>query len=147
MSEIVDIVADVVYAPLDQRLNFASFYSPTRSSRMRRAWCSRGREAIATADPELAMRDAQPLTGIVRGSWVRNARTKRLHSDGDVAARNRRGGMFGSSMACDARRSDGGPARGVREVARSVALGVFDDADALTIGIASCGALRRAGSG
>jgi putative ABC transport system permease protein len=83
-AEIVGIVGDVVYAPLDQRPNFASFYTPfaqfTYASRMvflRTAGDPLSvvpdvRKAIAAVDPELAMRDVQPLTGIITGSWARH---------------------------------------------------------------------------
>jgi putative ABC transport system permease protein len=83
-AEIVGVVADVVYAPLDQRPNFASFYTPyaqfTYASRIvfvRTAGDPMSavpqiRTAIAAVDPELAMRDVQPLTDIVSGSWTRN---------------------------------------------------------------------------
>ncbi len=83
-AEIVGVVGDVVYDPLDQRPNFASFYTPyaqfTYASRVvfvRTAGdpmsvVGQVRAAIATVDPELAMRDVQPLTEIVSGSWARN---------------------------------------------------------------------------
>jgi putative ABC transport system permease protein len=83
-AEIVGVVGDVVYAPLDLRPNFASFYTPyaqfTYASRMVFARTSGDpmsavpeiRRAIATMDPELAMQDVQPLTQIVSGSWARH---------------------------------------------------------------------------
>ncbi len=83
-AEIVGIVGDVVYQPLDRRPNFASFYTPyqqfTFPSRMvfvrttgePMAVVRDLQKAIAGVDPELAMRDVQPLTEVVRGSWVRN---------------------------------------------------------------------------
>jgi len=83
-AEIVGIVADVVYAPLDRRPNRASFYTPytqfTYASRMvfvrtasdPMSVVSGVRRAIATVDPELAMRDVQPLTEVVTGSWSRH---------------------------------------------------------------------------
>ena len=83
-AEIVGIVGDVVYAPLDQRPNAASFYTPfaqfTYASRMvfvktagnPMSLVPAVRKAIATLDPELAMQDVQPLTRIVSGSWARH---------------------------------------------------------------------------
>ncbi|MEX2154733.1 MAG: ABC transporter permease, partial [Gemmatimonadaceae bacterium] len=83
-AEIVGVVADVVYAPLDQRPNFASFYTAyaqfTYASRMvfvrttgnPMSVVSDVRTAIGTVDPELAMRDVQPLSEIVSGSWARH---------------------------------------------------------------------------
>jgi putative ABC transport system permease protein len=83
-AEVVGVVGDVVYRPLDQRPNFASFYTPyqqfTYASRMvflqtsgePMAVAQDARRAIATVDPELAIREAQPLSELVRGSWARN---------------------------------------------------------------------------
>ncbi|HSE68879.1 MAG TPA: FtsX-like permease family protein, partial [Gemmatimonadales bacterium] len=83
-AEIVGIVGDVVYAPLDLRPNFASFYTPyaqfTYAARMvflRTAGdpmsvVSRVRKAVATVDPDLALQEVQPLTDIVNDSWARN---------------------------------------------------------------------------
>lgn len=83
-AEIVGIVADVVYAPLDRRPNGASFYTPypqfTYASRMVLARTVADpmtvvpdvRRAIASVDPELAMRDVQPLTEVIDGSWSRH---------------------------------------------------------------------------
>jgi putative ABC transport system permease protein len=83
-AEIVGIVADVVYEPLDRRPNFASFYTPytqfTYASRMfflRTAGDPLSvvpdvQKAIATVDPELPMSDVQRLTDVVSGSWARN---------------------------------------------------------------------------
>lgn len=83
-AEIVGIVADVVYAPLDQRPNLASFYTSyaqfTYASRMvlvrtvgdPLSVVPDVRMAIAAVDPELAMRDVQPLTDIISGSWARH---------------------------------------------------------------------------
>lgn len=80
---IVGVVGDVVYSPLDQTQNFASFYTPyaqfTYASRMvflktagdPLAVVSSVRAAIATVDPELAMRDVRPLTEVANGSWAR----------------------------------------------------------------------------
>jgi putative ABC transport system permease protein len=97
-AEIVGIVGDVVYAPLDQRPNFASFYTPyaqfTFASRMvflRTAADPLSivrdvRTAIATVDPELAMRDVQPLTEVIRGSWARHRFDAMLFGGFGVAA-------------------------------------------------------------
>jgi putative ABC transport system permease protein len=83
-AEIVGIVGDVAYQPLDQAPNFESFYTPyqqfTYPSRMVFLRTSGEplsvvgdlRKAIAGVDPELAMRDVQPLTDVVRGSWARS---------------------------------------------------------------------------
>ena len=83
-AEIVGVVADVVYAPLDRRPNRASFYTPytqfTYASRMVFVRTSSDpmsvvpgvRRAIAGVDPELAMRDVQPLSEVVSGSWARH---------------------------------------------------------------------------
>ncbi|HYN09046.1 MAG TPA: ABC transporter permease [Vicinamibacterales bacterium] len=82
-AEIVGIVADVVYEPLDRPPNFASFYTPytqfTYASRMvflRTAGNPMSvvpdvRRAIASVDPEIAMQDVRPLTDLVTGSWAR----------------------------------------------------------------------------
>ena len=97
-AEIVGIVGDVVYAPLDQRPNFASFYTPyaqfTYASRMvfvRTAgdpmqMVPAVRRAITTLDPELAMQDVQPLTRIVSGSWARHRFDAMLFSGFGVTA-------------------------------------------------------------
>ncbi|MEO8500714.1 MAG: ABC transporter permease [Vicinamibacteria bacterium] len=83
-AEIVGVVSDVVYAPLDRQPNRASFYTPytqfTYPSRMvfvrtagdPLAVVSGLRRAVASVDPELAMRDVQPLTDVVSGSWARH---------------------------------------------------------------------------
>jgi len=83
-AEIVGIVGDVVYQPLDREPNFASFYTPYRqftyASRMLflkttgepMAVLPDVRRAIASVDPELALRDVQPLTALVSGSWARH---------------------------------------------------------------------------
>ena len=83
-AEIVGIVGDVVYHPLDQEPNFASFYTPyqqfTYASRMvflktagdPMSVLPDVRRAIASVDPELALRDVQPLSGLVSGSWARH---------------------------------------------------------------------------
>lgn len=81
---IVGIVADVVYQPLDREPNFSSFYTPypqfTYASRMvflktagePMSVMPDVRRAIASVDPELAMRDVQPLSELVSGSWARH---------------------------------------------------------------------------
>ncbi|MCI0434579.1 MAG: ABC transporter permease, partial [Gemmatimonadetes bacterium] len=83
-AEIVGVVGDVVYEPLDQRPNFASFYTPyaqfTYARRMvfvrtagdPMSLVSDVRKAIATVDPELALQEVQALTHIISGSWARN---------------------------------------------------------------------------
>jgi putative ABC transport system permease protein len=97
-AEIVGIVADVVYEPLDRPPNFASFYTPyaqfTYASRMvflRTAGSPMSvvpdvRRAIATVDPEVAMQDVRPLTDLVRGSWARQRFETILFSSFGVAA-------------------------------------------------------------
>jgi predicted permease len=83
-AEVVGVVGDVVYAPLDQEPNFASFYTPytqfTYASRMvfvrtagdPIAAVPGVRRAMASVDPELALRDVQSLTDLVSGSWARH---------------------------------------------------------------------------
>lgn len=83
-AEIVGIVADVVYEPLDRQPNFSSFYTPypqfTYASRMvflktagePMSVLPDVRRAIESVDPELALRDVQSLTELVSGSWARN---------------------------------------------------------------------------
>lgn len=83
-AQIVGIVADVVYSPLDQPPNFASFYTPytqfTYAARMvfvrttgdPLSVVSDVRKAVATVDPELALREVQPLTHILSDSWARH---------------------------------------------------------------------------
>jgi putative ABC transport system permease protein len=95
---IVGVVGDVVYAPLDQRPNFASFYTPyaqfTYASRMvfvktagdPMTMVPTVRKAITTLDPELAMQDVQPLTRIVSGSWARHRFDAMLFGGFGVAA-------------------------------------------------------------
>jgi putative ABC transport system permease protein len=97
-AEIVGIVADVIYAPLDQRPNFASFYTPyaqfTYASRMvfvrttgdPMAAVPDIRKAIATVDPELAMRDVQRLTDVIGASWARHRFDAALFGGFGVAA-------------------------------------------------------------
>ncbi|HSA56441.1 MAG TPA: ABC transporter permease [Gemmatimonadaceae bacterium] len=85
-AEIVGIVGDVVYNPLDRRPNLASVYTPyaqfTYASRMVFARTAPGsdplavipaiRQSVATVDPELALQEVQPLAAIVSASWARN---------------------------------------------------------------------------
>ena len=97
-GEIVGIVSDVVYAPLDQRPNLASFYTPytqfTYASRMvfvkttgdPLAAVPAVRKAIAGLDPELAMQDVQPLDRVVSASWARHRFDAMLFSGFGVAA-------------------------------------------------------------
>jgi putative ABC transport system permease protein len=97
-AEIVGIVGDVVYAPLDQRPNFASFYTPygqfTYASRMvfvktaadPMSMVPAVRQAITALDPELAMQDVQPLARVVSGSWARHRFDALLFGGFGVAA-------------------------------------------------------------
>ncbi len=97
-AEIVGVVGDVVYAPLDQQPNFASFYTPyaqfTYASRIvfvRTAADPMSvvfdvRKAIATVDPELALQEVQPLTHIVSGSWARHRFDAMLFGSFGIAA-------------------------------------------------------------
>ncbi|MBI2403295.1 MAG: ABC transporter permease [Gemmatimonadetes bacterium] len=83
-AAIVGIVADVVYEPLDQQPNRASFYTSyaqfTYASRMfflrtagnPLAVVPDVRKALATVDPDLSLRDVQPLADVVNGSWARH---------------------------------------------------------------------------
>ena len=83
-AEIIGIVSDVVYSPLDQQPNLASFYTPytqfTYASRMVFVKTTGDplsiipavRKAITAMDPELAMQDVQPLTRVVSASWARH---------------------------------------------------------------------------
>ena len=83
-AEIVGVVGDVTYAPLDQQPNFASFYTPymqfTYAPRMvfvRTAGDPMSlvpdvRRAVASVDPELALQDVQPLERVVTNSWARH---------------------------------------------------------------------------
>jgi putative ABC transport system permease protein len=97
-AQIVGVVADVVYQPLDQSPNFASFYTPytqfTYASRMvflRTAGnplsvVADVRRAIASVDPEVAMQDVRPLADLVTGSWARQRFETILFSVFGVAA-------------------------------------------------------------
>lgn len=83
-ATIIGVVGDVVYAPLDQRPNGASFYTPyaqfTYPARMvflktagdPLALVPEVRKALVRVDPDLSMRDVQPLTELVNGSWARH---------------------------------------------------------------------------
>jgi putative ABC transport system permease protein len=85
-AEIVGIVGDVVYDPLESRPNLASIYTSyaqfTYASRMVFVRTVPGidplqvvpamRRAVATVDAELALRDVQALTAVVSASWARN---------------------------------------------------------------------------
>ncbi len=97
-GEIVGIVKDVVYAPLDQRPNLASFYTPhtqfTYASRMvfvkttgdPMSAVPAVRKAIAALDPELAMQDVQQLDRVVSASWARHRFDAMLFSGFGMAA-------------------------------------------------------------
>lgn len=83
-ARIVGIVADVVYEPLDQNPNRASFYTPyaqfTYASRLfflrtagnPLAVVPEVRKAVAAVDPDLSLREVQPLADVVNGSWARH---------------------------------------------------------------------------
>jgi predicted permease len=83
-ARIIGVVADVVYEPLDQAPNRASFYTPyaqfTYASRMfflRTAGTPLSvvpavRKAVALVDADLSLRDVQPLAEVVNGSWARH---------------------------------------------------------------------------
>jgi putative ABC transport system permease protein len=83
-AEIIGIVSDVVYAPLDREPNNASFYTPymqfTYASRMVFLRTTRDplslvpevRSVLRAIDPDLSMRDVQTLEQVVNGSWARH---------------------------------------------------------------------------
>lgn len=83
-AEVVGVVGDVQYAPLDQQPNLASFYTPykqftyaprmffVRTSSDPMSLVPDVRRAIATVDPELALQDVQPLDRVVTNSWARH---------------------------------------------------------------------------
>jgi putative ABC transport system permease protein len=83
-AEIVGVVGDVAYLPLDQPQNPASFYTSyeqfTYASRMvfvrargdPMALVPGLRKAVAMVDPELGLRDIQTLRNLVDGSWARH---------------------------------------------------------------------------
>ncbi len=97
-AEIVGIVGDVMYEPLDRRPNRASFYTPYRQftypSRMvflrtagdPLAIVPAVRTALRGADPDVAMRDVQTLDEIVNGSWARTRFEARLFGGFGIAA-------------------------------------------------------------
>ncbi len=82
-AEIIGIVGDVAYEPLDRQPNKASFYTPyaqftyamrmffLRSTRDPNSLVPDLRTAIRSVDPDVAMRDVQPLAEVVSGSWAR----------------------------------------------------------------------------
>jgi predicted permease len=97
-ATIVGVVGDVVYAPVDQQPNRASFYTAymqfTYASRMvflRTAVPPMSvvpavRQALATVDSDLPMRDVRPLTEVVDASWARHRFTAVLFGGFGIAA-------------------------------------------------------------
>lgn len=97
-AEVVGIVGDVVYAPLDQRPNLSSFYTPftqfTYASRAvflktagpPMALVPAVRKAMTSVDPELAMQDVQPLDRVVSASWARHRFDAMLFGGFGIAA-------------------------------------------------------------
>lgn len=97
-AEIVGIVGDVMYEPLDRQPNRASFYTPytqfTYASRMvflrtagdPLAIVPAVRTALQGVDPDVAMRDVQTLDEIVNGSWARTRFEARLFGGFGIAA-------------------------------------------------------------
>lgn len=97
-AEIVGIVGDVMYEPLDRQPNRASFYTPyaqfTYASRMvflrtagdPLAIVPPVRTALQSVDPDVAMRDVQTLDEIVNGSWARTRFEARLFGGFGIAA-------------------------------------------------------------
>ena len=97
-AEIVGIVSDVMYEPLDRRPNRASFYTPytqfTYASRLvflrtsgdPLAVVPAARTALQSVDPDVAMRDVQTLDEIVNGSWARTRFEARLFGGFGIAA-------------------------------------------------------------
>jgi putative ABC transport system permease protein len=97
-AEVVGIVGDVVYAPLDQRPNYASFYTPytqfTYAPRMVFVKTAGDplsiipslRKAIASVDPELAMQEVQPLERVIDASWARHRFDALLFSGFGISA-------------------------------------------------------------
>jgi putative ABC transport system permease protein len=97
-AEIIGIVGDVVYEPLDRPPNRASFYTPytqfTYASRMvflrttgdPLAIVPAVRLALRGVDPDVAMRDVQTLDEIVNGSWARTRFEARLFGGFGIAA-------------------------------------------------------------
>jgi putative ABC transport system permease protein len=84
IAEVIGIVSDVVYAPLDQQPNRASFYTSymqftyaaravfVRTNRDPLSLIPDVRSALRTIDPDLAMRTPQSLEQLVTGSWARH---------------------------------------------------------------------------
>ena len=97
-AEIVGIVGDVMYEPLDRQPNRASFYTPytqfTYASRIvflrttgdPLAMVPAARTALQSVDPDVAMRDVQTLDEIVNGSWARTRFEARLFGGFGIAA-------------------------------------------------------------
>lgn len=97
-AEIIGIVADVMYEPLDRQPNRASFYTPyqqfTYASRMvflrtagdPIAVIPAARRALQSVDPDVAMRDVQTMDEIVTGSWARTQFEARLFGGFGIAA-------------------------------------------------------------
>jgi putative ABC transport system permease protein len=83
-AEIVGIVGDVVYDPLDRQPNRASFYTPyAQFTYASRAVLLRTvanplsvvpdvRKALASVDPDISMRDVQTLEDVASSSWARH---------------------------------------------------------------------------
>jgi ABC-type antimicrobial peptide transport system permease subunit len=82
-AEIIGIVGDVAYEPLDRQPNRASFYTPytqfTYASRMvflrttvpPLSLVPTVRKALWAVDPDVAMRDPKTLKDLIGGSWAR----------------------------------------------------------------------------
>ncbi len=97
-AEIVGIVGDVMYEPLDRPPNRASFYTPyaqfTYASRVvflrtlgdPLSIVPAVRSALRSVDPDVAMRDVQTLDEIVHGSWARTRFQATLFGSFGVAA-------------------------------------------------------------
>jgi len=97
-GEIIGIVADVAYSPLDRQPDYASFYTPftqfTYPSRMVFLKTAGNpmsvvpdvRNALATVDPDVAMRDVQSLTDVIAGSRSRDRFDALLFSGFGAAA-------------------------------------------------------------
>lgn len=83
-AEIIGIVGDVPYQPLDREPIRASFYTPYRQfTYAHRTYFVRTegppsslvppiREAIHEADPNVAMNEVRPLDSVIDASWSRN---------------------------------------------------------------------------
>ena len=97
-AEIVGIVADVMYEPLDRRPNRASFYTPyTQFSYGFRTYFVRTegdpirlvspiRRAVAAVEPEMPMMDVRPLDALMGESWARHRFDALLFGGFGVAA-------------------------------------------------------------